>query len=315
MWFLCIAPILSRMEEQKTLSNTEELHLLHKAGGIKVVKGVGIDGSNAFGDLRDASHDYDVISQYLDTRCLSLRAGKKHEVEAWVKTLKMKTGIVRPKKSRTSYAWSPGDRYVAQAKYRLVDAGGNGVACNAISESPWCPEMDLRSYNGGKQVEHLDKIARALDSPGTAGWSTMRGIFDATSLSENADMVKFHFEYILGDHSLIIDDVSISPLPRDCSEFIVNSDVGRGTAQFWERYGTSQASDLSTTVGVDGGLAARVTNRKYAWQGIWYEGAQWIDLTCFGPDQMWGISAQIKLMKQGGDAGVKCDVSCNQEVR
>jgi hypothetical protein len=162
-------------------------------------------------------------------------------------------------------------------------------------------------------VEHLDKIARALDFAGTAGWSTVWGIFDATSFTENADMVKVHFEGIAGGNSLIIDDISISPLPRDCSELIVDSDVEMGMAQFWERYGT-QAGDLSTTAGVDGGLAARVTNRNSAWKGMEYEGVQWTDLTCFGTGQLWEITAQIKLMEQGGDAGVGCDVSSNQEV-
>jgi len=238
--------------------------------------------------------------------------------------LKMKTGSA--KQSIMNQCIVAGKRYIAQAKYRLLDHDGNPTTCNVQTNNPRCPEMSLRSYdenNGG--IEALYKVARALDATSITedGFSTLWGIFEATDLTEAAAEVRMYFSYTgqnmiidsvsvkeVGNPSSILKEFSAGDATSSCGELIVNGDNEFGVAGFWAGSGVSQ-DKVTTTSGFGGeGVAVRVTGRDHSYRGIWYSGQEYINKeNCLTKSSRWKISAQIRLLEPGTDNGADCDTS------
>jgi len=217
-----------------------------------------------------------------------------------------------------------GKRYVAQAKYRLLDRNGNPMTCNAKTGNPRCPEMSLKSYDGNKNyLEYKGGIARALDSTTNTddGYSTLWGIFEPSDLTGSAADVRVFFSYT--GQNMILDSVSIKEMgsglstmklsegesPSSCGNLIVNGNNEFGVANFWS--GSGMANDkIVTTTGFGGnGAAARVTGRHRDYTGMWYSGQQYINKECLTPSSKWTISAQVRLFEPGTDIGADCDTS------
>jgi len=218
-----------------------------------------------------------------------------------------------------------GKRYVAQAKYRLLDRSGNPVTCNARTGNPRCPEMSLKSYdeNDG-YLEYKGQIASALDETTSTsdGYSTLWGIFEPSELTGSAADVRIFFSHT--GQGMILDSVSVQEMssglttlgtsggssPSTCGDLIVNGDNELGVANFWSGHGVGNDKIL-TTAGFGGnGEAARVTGRSSSWRGMWYSGERYVDsVNCLTASSKWKISAQIRLLNPGTDIGADCDTS------
>merc|ERR1711933_200775 len=155
-----------------------------------------------------------------------------------------------------------GKRFVAQAKYRLLDKNGNPEMCNAITGSPRCPEMSLKAYDEHENyLEYHGEIARALDTTADTddGYSTLWGIFEPSDLTGSAADVRVYFSYT--GQNMIIDSVSVKELSSGlntietsgdaplstCSDLIVNGSNELGVANFWSGSGVGNDKILTTT--------------------------------------------------------------------
>ena len=214
-----------------------------------------------------------------------------------------------------------GKRYVAQAKYRLLDMNGNPETCNAMTGSPRCPEMSLKSYDENENyLEYVGQIARALDDTSNTddGYSTLWGVFEPSDLTGSAADVRVYFSYT--GQNMIIDSVSVKEMggsletseggSLSCGDLIVNGNNELGVANFWTGNGVGNDKIL-TTAGFGGtGVAARVTGRDRSYKGMWYSGERYIDKErCLTPSSKWKISCQIRLLEPGTDIGADCDTS------
>jgi len=209
-----------------------------------------------------------------------------------------------------------GKRFVAQAKYRLLDMNGNPVTCNAFTSNPRCPEMALKSYDeNGNYLEYIGQIARALDDTSNTddGYSTLWGIFEPTDLTGSAADVRVYFAYT--GQNMILDSVSVKEIsssedvsPDTGGDLIVNGNNELGVASFWAGSGVGSDKILPTPGFGGTGVAARVTGRGRSHNGMWYSGEQYIDKeTRLVPSSEWKISCQIRLLEPGTEVGADCD--------
>jgi len=209
-----------------------------------------------------------------------------------------------------------GKRYVAQAKYRLLDKNGNPTTCNAKTGSPRCPEMSLKSYDENKiYLEYMGRIARALDNTVNTddGFSTLWGIFEPSEVTGSAADVRVFFSYT--GQNMILDSVSIMEMgasvdvsPSISDNLIVNSDNELGIATFWAGNGVSSDKIVTTTGFGGNGVAARVTDRHRWYTGMWYSGQQYINKEKFlTPSSKWELSAQVRLFEPDTDVGADCN--------
>jgi hypothetical protein len=237
--------------------------------------------------------------------------------------LKMKTGSAQnPIKSNCIEA---GKRYVAQAKYRLLDRNGNPTTCNVHTRNPRCPEMSLKSYDEkNKYLEYVGGIATSLDATADTddGFSTLWGIFEPSDLTGSAADIRLFFTYT--GQNMIVDSVSLKEMgsgspdsdgskddtSSTCGELIVNGDNEFGVANFWSGYGVSP-DKISTITGSGGnGVAARVTGRDRWYRGMWYSGEKFMSKeNCLKPSSRWKLSAQFRLLEPGTENGADCDTS------
>jgi len=226
--------------------------------------------------------------------------------------LDMKTGTAQH--SLKSQCIVAGKRYLAQAKYRLLDMNGDRAFCNPRTNNPRCPEMSLDSYNeNNKRIDYMSRIAKPLDDTANTddGFSSIWGIFTATDLTEAAADVRIHFRYT-GKH-MIVDNVSVKEIGSSCgdlNDLIINGDNEMGVLGFWTGSGVSM-DKITTTDGFGGtGKAVRVTGRTRSYSGMWWEGQQWVNKeSCLTQSSRWKLSAQVRLLEPGTDNGVDCDTS------
>jgi len=239
--------------------------------------------------------------------------------------LKMTTGSADH--SIKSQCIEAGKRYVAQAKYRLLDKGGNPMSCNAQTRNPRCPEMSLRLFDENKNyVGYVGKIAQALDSTSDTvdNFSTLWGIFEATDLIGSVADVRIFFSYT--GPNMIVDSISVKEIGTTSegategrsllpNELIVNGDNELGVVNFWAGSGLQQ-DKISTMNGFGGkGVAVRVTGRDHYYRGIWYSGEQYVEKESrLIPSSRWKLSAQIRLLKPGTANGADCDTSERTDV-
>jgi hypothetical protein len=236
--------------------------------------------------------------------------------------LKMTTGSAQ--QSIESNCIEAGKRYVAMAKYRLLDHSGNPITCNPNTNIPRCPDMSLNAFDENKQhIEYVHAIAQSLDSTINTddGFSTLWGIYEPSDLIGSAADVRLLF--VNTGENMILDNVSFKEIgngltttgiPLDelttCGELIVNGDNELGVANFWSGSGVSDDKILTTTGFGGNGVAARVTARNHQSRGMWYSGERYVDKeNCLTPASSWKLSGQIRLLQPGTDIGATCDTS------
>jgi len=226
--------------------------------------------------------------------------------------LDMKTGSAQH--SIKNQCIVAGKRYLAQAKYRLLDRNGDHTSCNPQTNSPRCPEMSLDSYNeNDERIDYMNRIAKPLDDTADTddGFSSLWGFFSATDLTETAADVRIHFRNT--GINMIVDNVSVKEIGRSCGNFvdlIINGDNEMGVEGFWTGSGVSK-DKVTTTDGFGGtGVAVRVTGRNRSYSGMWWEGQQWANKElCLIQSSRWKLSAQVRLFEPGTDNGADCDTS------
>jgi len=235
--------------------------------------------------------------------------------------LRMTTGSVQ--QSIKSTCIESGKRYMATAKYRLMDGSGNPIVCNPASNSPRCPEMSLNAYDENTaHIEYVHAIARPLDSTTNTddGFSTLWGIYEPSDKIGSAADVRLLF--VNTGANMILDNVSFKEIGNGltslgeessststCGEVIVNGDNELGVTSFWSGSGVRDDKILTTT-GLGGGVAARVTGRNHYSRGMWYSGERYVNKEdCLAPSSSWKLSGDIRLLLPNTETGADCDTS------
>lgn len=222
------------------MSDSSHPHWSHRDGGVQVAIGEGIDGSNALSDYDQREAD-DAIAQYFDTRCLDLLAGRQYEIRVHVKLEHLET------------------------------EGGGPYGCTNADR---CPEAEIllrRPTEDGQDFEEKswDVAKEYLRPDDFNGWRVLHDVFTVDDRISHASSVLFYVERDLADVRMLVDDVSVTLLDRDCSGNLVrNGDFSGGTSEFWTRLDDSHRTTMELHVhGVDGpeDYALVHSDRESAW--------------------------------------------------
>jgi len=238
-------------------SNTDHSHWLHVLSSVSLARNRGRGGSNAIVDHRTAPSN-GRLSQHIDTRCM--RVGDQYDFRAWV---------------------------------RLV-RNGSTHAC----DGPNCPHLVLRGrFTNDVNGTSFGEFAARLDSsfarpyrPGT--FNMLQTIVTVDERMASADSVVVSIQRGLSNVEMLVDDVSMELLSKDCSELVFNGDFSDGTSAFWSKQGSLQAQ--LSMVNMNGNAALRMTGRRNAQDTMTQE----IRLGCLTPGERYEVSARVRLSRR-----------------
>ena len=105
---------------------------------------------------------------------------------------------------------------------------------------------------------------------------------------------------------LLVDNISITPLPMSCSELFMNGDAEDGdTGRFWRTAVIFKDAtvDVVSLGGNDNNHALKVSNRQSVRDGL----QQTVDARCLTNGSAWKLFARMKLVSAAGGSSVSCD--------
>lgn len=244
-------------------SSENHTYWLHRHGGVSLLPGMGIDGSNAFGQLNSTEADRDALAQFLDVRCLDLMRGRQYEVVAFVKLQNETTG----------------DSY----------------DCTPSAESR-CPEVGLY-WKSVEERWSRDDVATvvAAASPDSSGFQRLHGILDVTDEVSDASIVFLYIRRHAEGTILLVDNVSMTLVSiddrGDCDNLVYNGNFSIGDSRYW--FNGDDGALAMVSPGFDGSSDYAVTS---------FEGnmEQYIRIRCMKPRSSYSATAKFKLIGTDG---------------
>ena len=207
----------------------------------------------------------------------------------------------------------PGHRYVASARVRLENTDGSLFICEPTSTSGnyVCPRMRLRSLvdiglSSFESSLHDGGSIAVTDHGISNGWYKMSGVFTANDLDGRADKSTLFFDQVSSQKDFVIDDVSITPLPKNCNELFLNGDAEYGeTPSFWTHWGANGEEKITLVSAGSSNRAFKVYRRNNVGDGI----HQFVDPSCLSIGTTWKLVARMKLVSKSTGQGIRCDPS------
>lgn len=186
-------------------SDVNHTYWLHRHGGIRLVPGEGINGSNALGQLNSTRADLDTIAQFLDTHCLKLMRFRQYEVVAFVKLVNETTG--------------------------------ENYTCSPVVES-YCPELGIyRQSSEGLWSRNDVATVVAASSPDPSGYQRIHGVRDVTYEVVNASSIFLYIQRHVEGVAMFVDNVSMKLISLrnegDCNNLVFNGDFATGDSRLW----------------------------------------------------------------------------------
>jgi len=246
--------------------------------GVEIVKSAGIDGSNAFADIRTESFDGG-LTQHLDTRCLSLNKGSQYEVRAHVK---------------------------------LIDNNGQPVFCDpSIKYSHGCPRIMLHYGMYRRTVTELFLRDQEIEAGITRARHTnndsyqlVNGIVTIGDDLADASNVRLFVERRSSNMEMFVDNVSMTLVSESScevgEELVTNGDFDSGTSENWIDYDAEGFQIVSPGVGGSG----------YALKMKTGSAQQSIKSKCIESGKRYVVQAKYRLMDRNGNP-TTCDINTN----
>eukprot|EP00591_Stephanopyxis_turris_P012014 CAMPEP_0195517630 /NCGR_PEP_ID=MMETSP0794_2-20130614/11096_1 /TAXON_ID=515487 /ORGANISM="Stephanopyxis turris, Strain CCMP 815" /LENGTH=1723 /DNA_ID=CAMNT_0040646463 /DNA_START=75 /DNA_END=5246 /DNA_ORIENTATION=+ len=197
-----------------------------------------------------------------------------------------------------------GDRYRATAKYKL-EKDGNIFTCNphTSNTSTRCPEMMIKAQKSGVSSSYT-YIPYATQPVSSTTWSYIEGVFKVKQPAEVAEQLIVYFEDEDISLDITVDNVSITPLPMDCTSLILNPTFEEGRSGFWLDDSRDNSKLDIYSPGAHGSIYAM---RSYARTHRDRGPRQYLDDRCFVSGATFIITAQFKLLHaDNNDNGVVC---------
>lgn len=209
----------------------------------------------------------------------------------------------------------PGDRFVATARVRLENTDGSMFGCDPTrTTGNVCPRMRIKSFVDEGLPSFDSSLWRSVavtDHGRSNGWYILSGVFSAEELDKRADRITLAFDRVSAQKDFVIDNVSIKPLLKDCSNLFLNGDAEYGdTPSFWSTWGANGNERISVVSAGAGNHAFKIDRRDEAGDGI----QQFVDPRCLVAGSVWKLVARMKLVSKTTGKGVTCDASDERVV-
>lgn len=194
---------------------------------------------------------------------------------------------------------SVGDRYLVSARFRLLRPNGSDAPrCDPTMSSGdiTCPVLRLRSFKDADDARG-GIVANTDHGLRPDGWYSISGVLEVSDYDAGASKSILTLDSGYAGPDMLLDDVSIVPLARDCSNLIVNGDTSMGT-MLWQAYMNNGGTKIEVT-----DASFLVSNRENMGDGL----SQTIDHRCLSAGSRWRVEAQLKLMDSASAEWVTCD--------
>lgn len=273
------APTPTEEDCENLLKNSDgeegtENHWMHTGGDVMVVS-PGYNSNYAI-TSKTRVGAWQGPGQFLDTRCMAV--GQTYEVSARI-------------------------RLQNQASGEFVACNPNEKVYNAVDV---CPHVvfRMREITGNRIGDSVNTtfafpMAETLAPYDANKWNLMYGVFTVTPKIKAQSTIFMFFEKTHADLQIIVDDVKIGLTVQGCDDSSFNRDFETGDSRFWSLQGKANLDIV--TPGYESQYAYKASNREAYWASM----EQAIEQDCLEEGQMYSISAQVKLMKDGNVYG--CD--------
>ena len=205
-----------------------------------------------------------------------------------------------------------GVQFVAKAKVKVLIPDGNVAQCNQakVFGEGACPRLRLRAFSDYTYTRQAlyphpgSYIARTDYGVTNDGWMTISGVFTATREDELAEQSVLVIDGPGPNMTVVVNEVSISPLEKNCQQLVLNGDAELGeTAQFWWLQSKSNMTSINViTEDTSGDHAFLLTGRKNSYDGM----VQRIDSSCLTLGSKWKVKAQMKFRSHSVGSFVAC---------
>jgi len=193
------------------------------------------------------------------------------------------------------------DRFRVLAKFRLRNSQGIEFECDRTSNlgAAKCGEVRIVTASPlGGRYELVSYPVVIADAEKT-GWGKYAGIYTLTETEMNFTEIYLRLTGTDKDTTVIYDEISMEPLPRNCDDMVLNNSFEFGDTSFWK----PSDQEIMYDVVDEGGSG----NNEYAlryqrgdsnrWQHIYQD----LDTRCFEEGQQFEIKAFFKLLDSAGD--------------
>lgn len=241
----------------------------YRLGGIQLVPGAGVGGSNAMAGIDRLATT--TLVQYIDTRCLKQQKGRFYELSADIK---------------------------------LESSDGSQFYCDSAKKA--CPEIGIyTAIDGYQALAVIDPVitelgfqtARVIFAIDERLASATEARFDVKS---NVDGKLIYVDNVsmklVPDESIYCEDVILKS--KSARERFWDV-TGAGVLSIVQ-------GPLDADPSVPTRQAIRFGGRKDFTDGIYYTGWRPIETACLEPGSSWKIAAQLQLVYRATGAGVSC---------
>ena len=202
------------------------------------------------------------------------------------------------------------DRFTIMAKFRLRNSQGIEVACNRTESSgaTQCGELrvDTHSPLGNRYEVVSPAIAIAEDV--NSEWGKYAGIYTLTGKERNFTDFYLRLSGTDKDTTVIYDDITMEPLPRNCDNMVLNHSFEGGDTSFWKP--THPWVIYHVVKGVSGGTGEYALQFQREQASNWHYIFQDLDSRCFEEGQKFEIRAFFKIIdSSSSDDAMICDIA------
>ncbi len=188
------------------------------------------------------------------------------------------------------------DRFKVEARYQLQDSDGNPIRCdilvdNTIEECAWL-RVKAYSVEQGEPHPYVGQTV-AMHPDLESDWAITSGIFTLGHAQANHTRMYSHIGGPHKDVNILLDYLSIEPLPKNCQNMILNPSFESGSTKMWRR--TDRRADFSIySPGRNDAyaLSRRIENGKSNYGNL----HQSLDVRCLVKGQKYKLKAYFKLL-------------------
>jgi hypothetical protein len=200
-------------------------------------------------------------------------------------------------------------RFVVEFSYKILKAGGAILSCNdRASDDSWfsCLKLSIQIIKNGTLIT-TDSYVEKDFTYGGKEMETVTGILVIDQNYEDYDSLTTSLSGTHPSHSLLVDYVSISPLPLHCVELILNHSFENGNTAFWYSVGSAEKSIIKTNNSIN--EYSLLVKRGSEWGRIW----QPLDTRCLSENETYTVNATFMIRDTESNQFKSCDLYSRDE--
>ena len=192
------------------------------------------------------------------------------------------------------------DRFTMRAKFRLVNSQGTTIECDMASTSGenQCGAVRINTFSPLGNRYATVSYAIAIADAEKTGWGQYAGIYTLSEKEMDFTSIYLLLSYTDKDTTVIYDDISMEPLPRNCDDMVLNNSFEVGDTSYWTISDRRIIHNVVDEGVNNGGEYALRYERGDSdrWDYIYQD----LDTRCFEEGQQFEIKALFQILDSSG---------------